>query len=108
MNNPLATLPQRAMQLAGTVKHAVPDKAMQWMETGAALAALKTGGRAVTRTVKRNPALATAAVVGAGLLWLATRRHAKRRELEEANDGQTKRVKPRRAPRTRRAVADKP
>ncbi|MEO5566024.1 MAG: hypothetical protein ABIR05_05135 [Luteimonas sp.] len=104
MNNPLATLPQRAAQLAGSVKHVVPSKAMQWIETGAAVAAMKTGGRVVTRAVRRNPAVAAAAVVGAGLLWLAARRHAKRRELDETTDGKTRRIEARRAPRTRKAT----
>lgn len=101
MNNALATLPQRAAQLAGSVKNAVPGKAMQWIETGAAVAAMKTGGRVAVRAVRRNPAIAAAAVVGAGLLWLAARRHAKRREADETNDGKTRRIEARRAARTR-------
>ena len=48
MNNALATLPERAMRVAHQVgdglKDAVPDRAIKWMETGAAMAALKTGG----------------------------------------------------------------
>lgn len=103
MNNPLATLPERALHLAGQVgsgiKDAVPGKAMQWMETGAALAALKTGGRVATRLVRRNPAIAAAAVAGAGLLWLTARHRAKQREQAEAGDGKAKRVRARRAPR---------
>lgn len=103
MNNPLATLPERALHLAGQVgggiKHAVPGKAMQWIETGAGLAALKTGGRIATRVVRRNPAIAVAAVAGAGLLWLTARHRAKQREQAEAGDGKAKRVRARRAPR---------
>lgn len=105
MNNPLATLPERALHLAGQVgsgiKGAVPGKAMQWMETGAALAALKTGSRVATRVVRRNPAIAAAAVVGAGLLWLVARHHAKQRESNEAIDGKSRRVAARRVPRKR-------
>ncbi len=109
--NQLTKLPERAMDLAGQVgsglRGAVPAKAVQWVETGAALAALKTGGRVATRFVKRNPAIAAAAVAGAGLLWLAARRRAKRRD-EDAGDGsshgtegrRTRRVEARRAPRT--------
>ncbi len=103
MNNSLATLPERAMHLAGQVgsgiKDAVPGKAMQWVETGAALAALRTGGRVATRLVRRNPAIAAAAVAGAGLLWLTVRHRAKQREQAEAVDGKAKRVRARRAPR---------
>ena len=104
--NQLSTLPERALHLAGQVgdgiRGAVPGKAVQWVETGAALAALKTGGRVATRLVKRNPALAAAAVAGAGLLWLAARRRAKRRDEEGANENggrKTRRVEARRASR---------
>ena len=99
----LKQLPGRTLQLAGQVgdgiRHAVPDKAMQWVETGAAIAALKTGGRVATRFVKRNPAVAVAAVAGAGLLWLAARRRAKRRA--EAGEGgkQPRQVEARRGSR---------
>ena len=62
MNNALATLPERAMRVAHQVgdglKDAVPDRAIKWMETGAAMAALKTGGRVATTFVRRNPAIA--------------------------------------------------
>ena len=100
--NQLANLPERALHLAGQVgdglRGAVPDKAIKWVEAGAALAALKTGGRVATRFVKRNPAIAVAAVAGAGLLWFAARRRAKRQE-EEGEGRRTRRVEARRAPR---------
>ena len=104
MNNPLATLPERAMRAAGHVgtglRDAVPDRAIKWVETGAALAALKTGGRVATGFVRRNPAVAATAVAGAGLLWLAARRRRQRMEQEEAaGNGKSKRVHARRAPR---------
>src|SRR5690606_10069321 len=55
MNQMLATLPDRAMRAAHHVgdglKGAVPDRAIKWVETGAALAALKTGGRAAVGVV---------------------------------------------------------
>lgn len=74
----------RALQLIGElgdgIRKAVPGKAMQWVETGAALGVLKTGGRLATSLVRRNPVLATAAVAGAGLLWLAARHRAKKAE----------------------------
>ena len=103
--NQLSTLPERALHLAGQVgdglRSAVPDKAIKWVETGAALTALKTGGRVATPLVKRNPAVAVAAVAGAGLLWYAARRRAKRQE-EEAEGRKTRRVEARRAPRGNR------
>jgi hypothetical protein len=89
MNNTLSTLPERALQLASQVgsgiKDAVPDKAIKWVETGAALGALKTGSRVATKFVRRNPAIAMAAAAGAGLLWYAARRRAK--QAGQAGDG---------------------
>ena len=77
---------ERAMELIGEIgdglRRRVPDKAMQWVETGAALGALKTGGRIATKLVRRNPVLAGAAIAGAGLLWYAAHRRAK-----QAQDG---------------------
>ena len=103
--NQLANLPERAMHFAGQVggglRDAVPDKAVKWVETGAALAAMKTGGRVATGFVKRNPAVAVAAVAGAGLLWLAARRRAKRREEDSGGEGRkTRRVEARRTTRS--------
>lgn len=107
--NQLANLPERAMHVAGQVgdgiRSAMPRKALQWMETGAALTALKTGGRVATRLVRRNPAIAVAAIAGAGLLWMAARKRAARNDEAGSSDGgkATRRVEARRAPRKRRA-----
>ena len=53
---------------------------MNWVETGAALGAMRTGTRVASRFVRRNPAMAAAAVAGAGLLWLAARQRARKAE----------------------------
>lgn len=80
MNRILSTLPERALQLATQVgdgiRDAVPDKAIRWVETGAALGVLKTGSRLATKFVRRNPAVTIAAAAGAGLLLYAARRRA--------------------------------
>jgi hypothetical protein len=85
----------RALQLIGEIgdglRKRVPDKALQLIETGAALGAVKTGTRVATRFVRRNPVLAGAAVVGAGLLWYAAHRRAKRAE-DGAIEGSATRV----------------
>ncbi len=82
--NALTRLPERALDLASQVgsglRDAVPDRAIKWVETGAALGALKTGSRVATRLVRRNPMIAVAAAAGAGLLWYAARRRAKQAE----------------------------
>jgi len=87
--NTLATLPERALQLATKVgdgiKDAVPDRAIKWIETGAALGVLKTGTRVATKFVRRNPVVAVAAAAGAGLLWYAAHRKAKQNGAIEGN-----------------------
>ena len=100
MNTTLATLPERALQLATQVgagiKDAVPDKAIKWVETGAALGALRTGTRVATRIVRRNPAMAVAAAAGAGLRGSGARRKAKPAR-DGAIDGSATRIEAKRA-----------
>jgi hypothetical protein len=100
MNTTLSTLPERALQLATQVgagiKDAVPDKAIKWVETGAALGALRTGTRVATRIVRRNPAMAVAAAAGAGLLWYVARRKAKQAQ-DGAIDGSATRIEAKRS-----------
>lgn len=110
----LGTAQDRALELFGEIgdglRKAVPGKAMQWVETGAAIGALKTGTRVATKLVRRNPVLATAAIAGAGLLWYAARRRAKQAENGPI-EGTATRVEAKsgngstRTPRKRRAPA---
>ncbi len=83
-----------ADRVGGAVKDHLPDRALQWIETGAAIGAVRTGTRVASKFVRRNPAIAVAAVAGAGLLWYAARRRAKRIQAEEgeAIDGESRRV----------------
>ena len=80
----LGNAQDRALELIGElgqgIRKAVPGKAMQWVETGAALGAIRTGGKVASKFVRRNPVLAGVAIAGAGLLWLAARHRAKRAE----------------------------
>ena len=82
--NKLGNAQDRALELISEIgngiRKAVPGKAMQWVETGAAIGAVRTGARVATTLVRRNPVLATAAIAGAGLLWYAARRKAKQAE----------------------------
>ena len=98
--NKLNSLPERALELAGSVgdsiRQAVPDSAIKWVETGAALTALKTGSKIATRFVKRNPAVAVAAAAGAGLLWYVARRKARQAE-NGAIEGSSTRIQAKRA-----------
>jgi hypothetical protein len=93
-------MPERALQLATQfgegIKARVPDRALKWVETGAALSAAKTGARVATKLVRRNPVVAVAAVAGAGLLWYAARRRARKAE-DGPIEGQSRRVAAKRA-----------
>ena len=80
--NKLETAQDRAMELIGEIgqgiRKAMPGKALNWVETGAALGAMRTGGRVATRFVRRNPVLAGAAIAGAvagGLVAYQARRN---------------------------------
>lgn len=102
MNRMLSTLPERALQLAGQlgdgIRGAVPAKAIGWVETGAALGALKTGTRVARKFVRRNPVITiAAAAAGAGLLLYAARRRAMKSENGGVIEGRSKRIEAKRA-----------
>lgn len=97
----LGNAQDRALELIGElgtgIRKAVPGKAMQWVETGAAIGALRTGTRIAGKFVRRNPVLAGAAIAGAGLLWLAARQHAKKKQAAgEPIEGSATRVEAKR------------
>ncbi len=104
--NKLETAQDRAMELIGEIgqgiRKAMPGKALNWVETGAALGAMRTGGRVATRFVRRNPVLAGAAIAGAGLLWLAARNRAKKQAADAPIEGTATRVEARRGNGSRR------
>lgn len=83
----LHTLSGRALDLAEQVgdnmKVLVPS-AQTLLATGAKLGALKTGARVAGMFVRRHPAIMVATVAGAGLLWYAAKRRARR--AEQGND----------------------
>lgn len=68
-------------QIGNTVKGIVPDglssRALNLVETGAVIGAVKTGTRYAGKFARRNPALLVAAAAGAGLLWYAASRRAR-------------------------------
>ncbi len=73
---------ERAMELAShagdSLKHG-GSNAADWLKAGAAIGAMKTGGRAVRRVARRNPTATIAvAAVGLGLLGYAVYRRNKR------------------------------
>lgn len=107
--NRLDSLTGRALELAhlvgDNVKHAVP-RAGELLDAGARLGVVKTGARVAGNFVRRNPVWVAAAVAGAGLLWYAAHRRAKRAERtgdkehdRGAIEGSARRVDAKRATR---------
>ena len=96
----LGNAQDRALELIGElgdgIRKAVPGKAMQWVETGAALGAIRTGTRVAGKFVRRNPVLAGAAIAGAGLLWFAARQRAKKQAAGAPIEGSATRVEAKR------------
>ena len=100
-------LPQdRALDLLADVgdglRRKLPDKAVQWIETGAALGALRAGAKVAGGVVRRNPLLVGAAVAGAGLLWYAARQRAKKQAAGQPIEGSATRVEAKRGNGSRR------
>lgn len=103
----LGNAQDRALELIGEIgdglRKAVPGTSRQWVETAAAIGAVKAGTRLATTFVRRNPVLATAAIAGAGLLWFAARRHASKQAAGEPIEGSATRVEATRGNGTSRA-----
>lgn len=84
-------------QVGDNLRTVLPDSAGKWLQTGAALGVAKTGTRAVGGLIRRNPAAAVAAAVGAGVVWYAVMRHRKKQLAQgQVIDGKAKRVDARR------------
>ena len=90
---------ERAMELANTASDSLKHggtSAADWLKTGAAIGALKTGGKVATKIVRRNPAVTiAAAAVGVGLLGYAIYRK-RQRSQGAALEGKSQRIAPNR------------
>lgn len=109
--NRIEAISGRALELASSVgenvRQALP-RAGQLLDAGAKLGVLKTGARVAGKFVRRNPAVIAAALAGAGLLWYAAHRRAKRAEQGEergAIEGSARRVEAKRGNGARRTRA---
>ena len=73
---------ERAMELASHAGDSLKSggsSAADWLKAGAAIGAMKTGGRAVGRVARRNPTATVAvAALGLGLIGYAVYRKNKR------------------------------
>jgi len=107
---------ERAMDLASSagdgLRHAgsnlrdhVAPQAMDWIKTGAALGAVKTGGKAATRFARRNPAVTiVAAAAGVGLIAYALYRKKKQRQNGATLEGSAERLEQQGNANARRAA----
>ncbi|WP_133477903.1 hypothetical protein [Cognatilysobacter segetis] len=85
----LDSLSERALGLAGHAGDSLrglAPKASTLLNAGMKMGAARAGARAGLMVVRRNPVIAVATLAGAGLLWYAARRRARR---AEAGNGQT-------------------
>lgn len=93
----LDLLPERALDLASQAGDKLRDlapRATDWLDAGAKLGALKGASKIGMKVVRRNPVVFTAALAGAGLLWYAARRRARRAESGngQALEGSSRRI----------------
>ncbi len=82
-------------QAGANFKDAMPD-ADKLLQTGAALGAMKAGGKVAATFVRRNPAFVVAAAVGVGVLAYAAYRKRKREGLDAPIDGKSTRIQAKR------------
>ena len=96
------TVTDKAAELIGhlgqTVKDVIPNnlgqRAVDLVQTGAVIGAVKGGTRVAGRFVRRNPVVLAAAAAGAGLLWYAAHRRAKKARSGPI-DGSARRIEAR-------------
>ena len=95
----LTTLTERAMDLvsqAGSGLRQVGPGASKLLQTGAAVGAVKTGGRVAVKFVRKNPVVAVAAALGVGVLAYAAHRKRRQEALNAPIEGKSKRIEAKR------------
>ncbi|NDK39507.1 hypothetical protein DT603_11705 [Pseudoxanthomonas gei] len=95
----LTPITDRVMDLvsqAGTSLSHVGPSATKLLQTGAAMGAMKTGGRVAIKLVRRNPVVAIAAALGVGVLAYAARRKRKQDEANAPIEGRSRRIEAKR------------
>ena len=104
----LSTITDRAMDLVGqagtSLKHVGPS-ASKLLQTGAALGAVKTGGRIAAKFVRRNPVAAVAAALGVGVLAYAAYRKRRQEASNAPIEGKSRRIEAKRVNGTGKARA---
>ncbi len=95
----ITTITDRAMDLVSqagsSLKHVGPS-ATKLLQTGAAMGAVKTGGRVAVKFARRNPVVAAAAALGVGVLAYAAYRKKQKADANVPIEGRSKRVEAKR------------
>lgn len=105
----LERLPERMLDLASQAGDRISDlapRASNWLDAGAKLGALKGASKVGLKIARRNPLMIGAALAGAGLIWYAARRRARRAENGEGQtiEGSARRIEARDGGETKRAT----
>jgi len=103
----LASSAGDGLRSAGSnLRHQVAPHAMDWIKAGAAIGAVKTGGRAAGKFARRNPAVTiAAAAAGVGLIAYAIyRKQKKKAQLNGSIEGSAERLEQQGNANARRAA----
>jgi len=99
-------LSDKAITLVGqagdSLRHAIPATAENWLKTGVAVGAARTGTRLAGGFLRRNPAIVAASAIGVGLVWVAARQYRKKK-ANEAIEGNSRRIEASNAAARKRA-----
>lgn len=103
-------LSDKAMSLVGqagdSLRHAIPATAENWLKTGVAVGAARTGAKVGVGFLRRNPAIVAASAIGVGLVWVAARQYRKKK-ANETIEGNSRRIEASNAVARKRATRSK-
>ncbi|PBS11689.1 hypothetical protein CMZ82_13495 [Lysobacteraceae bacterium NML93-0792] len=103
-------LSDKAMSLVGqagdSLRHAIPATAENWLKTGVAVGAARTGAKVGVGFLRRNPAIVAASAIGVGLVWVAARQYRKKK-ANETIEGNSRRIEASNAAARKRATRSK-
>ena len=103
-------LSDKAMSLVGqagdSLRHAIPATAENWLKTGVAVGAARTGAKVGVGFLRRNPAIVAASAIGVGLVWVAARQYRKKK-ANETIEGNSRRIEASNSAARKRATRSK-
>ena len=93
-------------QASDSLRHAIPATAENWLKTGVAVGAARTGAKVGVGFLRRNPAIVAASAIGVGLVWVAARQYRKKK-ANETIEGNSRRIEASNAAARKRATRSK-